>query len=376
MIRLIALALGALLMVAPPARAAECRAEDFAKAVDEAGAKLRAFNQANAAKVRGKMQRLKEKRGWSDVDYESRAMEAVHDARLAELTGRADELLSAIDTLGQPPAGAPPDCAKLAELKKATTDLLDLLQTKSSYLVAKLDAELGIAPPASKAADPPAARPPAAAPPGPTAAAPRNDAYRPDAAGERTRESWQTKTEFEPSAVPQPLPPPLTGAGEEGEGYTIDEIRDATRGFFGTISTNLAAVLEHAFASYGRPTGYVLGQEGGGAFLAGLRYGSGTLFMRKGGERPVYWHGPSLGYDFGAEGSRTMFLIYRLADPEALFRRFTGIDGSAYLVGGFGITFLKGGDVIMAPIRSGLGLRLGANVGYVRFTPKATWNPF
>jgi hypothetical protein len=98
--------------------------------------------------------------------------------------------------------------------------------------------------------------------------------------------------------------------------------------------------------------------------------------MRTGGERPVYWHGPSLGYDFGAEGSRTMFLIYRLADPEALFRSFTGIDGSAYLVGGVGITFLKGGDVIMAPIRSGLGLRLGANVGYVRFTPKATWNPF
>ncbi|MEW5962490.1 MAG: DUF1134 domain-containing protein [Pseudomonadota bacterium] len=385
MIRFLTLLLATLLLAMPlgpdRARAAECTIDDFAKAVDEAGVKLRAFNQANAAKLRSKMQRLKEKRGWQDADYESRAMEAVHDVRVAEMTQRADELLSAIDTLGQPPAGAPPDCRKLAELKKATGDLLELLQTKSTYLLAKLDGELGQAPPAAKAAEGSAGKtaPPAA--PAPTASAPRDDAHRPDAAPAPKRESWQTTTALEPSAAPPPdgtgtarTPPSATGA--ENEGYTIEEIRDATRGFFGTISTNLATVLEHAFASYGRPTGYVLGQEGGGAFLAGLRYGSGTLYMRKGAERPIYWHGPSLGYDFGAEGSRTMFLIYKLADPEALFRRFTGIDGSAYLVGGVGITFLKGGDVIMAPIRSGLGLRLGANVGYVRFTPRATWNPF
>jgi hypothetical protein len=385
MIRIISLALAALLLAVPVgpdrAQAAECTIDDFGKAVDEAGVKLRAFNQANAAKLRTKMMRLKEKRGWPDADYESRAMEAVHDARIAELTARADELLSAIDTLGQPPAGVPPDCRKLAELRKATGDLLELLQTKSTYLLAKLDGELGIAPPAAKAGDGPAGKPAPPVAAAPSAGAPRDDAYRPPQAPAPARESWQTSTELEPSraAGPEgasPATPPPGAAVIESEGYTIEEIRDATRGFFGTISTNLATVLEHAFASYGRPTGYVLGQEGGGAFLAGLRYGSGTLYMRKGGERPVYWHGPSLGYDFGAEGSRTMFLIYRLADPEALFRSFTGIDGSAYLVGGVGITFLKGGDVIMAPIRSGLGLRLGANVGYVRFTPKATWNPF
>ena len=118
------------------------------------------------------------------------------------------------------------------------------------------------------------------------------------------------------------LPPP------EEDGFTIEEIRDATRGFFGTISTNLASVIEHSFKQLGRPTAYVLGSEGGGAFLAGLRFGEGTLYMRSlPGTRQVYWHGPSLGTDFGASGSRTLFLIYRMQDPDALFRNFTGIDG-------------------------------------------------
>ena len=120
----------------------------------------------------------------------------------------------------------------------------------------------------------------------------------------------------------------------------------------------------------------MLGTEGGGAFLAGLRYGSGTYYMRAGGSGNIYWHGPSIGTDFGASGSRTMFLIYRLHQPEELYRQFTGVDGSAYFIGGVGVTFLKGGQVMMAPIRTGLGLRLGANIGYIRFTPRATWNPF
>jgi hypothetical protein len=174
----------------------------------------------------------------------------------------------------------------------------------------------------------------------------------------------------EPDMTPA-LPPP------EQDGYTIDEIRDATRGFFGSVSTNLAAVIEHAFKQSGRPTAYVLGYEGGGAFLAGLRFGKGTLFMRsQAGTRDVYWHGPSLGTDFGASGSRTLFLIYRMDSPNDLYRNFTGIDGSAYFVGGVGLTLLKGGPVIMAPIRSGVGMRLGANVGYLRFTETPTWNPF
>jgi hypothetical protein len=107
-----------------------------------------------------------------------------------------------------------------------------------------------------------------------------------------------------------------------------------------------------------------------------VRYGSGNLYMRNGATEKVYWHGPSIGTDIGASGSRTMFLIYRLAEPAGIFRNFTGIDGSAYVVGGIGITYLQGGDVIMAPIRSGIGLRIGANLGYIRFTPRQTWNPF
>ena len=195
---------------------------------------------------------------------------------------------------------------------------------------------------------------------------------------------YDTPSDFE---VPAPGDPPgapytppheqaLGGGPGDDDGYTIDEIRDATRGFFGTVSTSLASVIEHAFQQSGRPTAYVLGQEGGAAFLAGLRYGEGTLYLRNGGQQQVYWHGPSIGYDIGGDGSRTLFLIYNLDQPDNLFRRFTGVDGSAYLVGGVGMTLLKGGPVTMAPIRSGLGLRLGASIGYVRFTPRPTWNPF
>ncbi|WP_439541871.1 EipA family protein [Hyphomicrobium sp.] len=179
-----------------------------------------------------------------------------------------------------------------------------------------------------------------------------------------------------PSSEPGELDPNGEAFDAEGGGYSIDEIREATRGFFGTVSTSLASVIEHAFQKGGRPTAYVLGNEGGGAFLAGLRYGEGTLYVRSGGSQKVYWHGPSIGYDMGAEGSRTLFLIYGLDDPANLFRRYTGVDGSAYLVGGVGMTLLKGGPVTMAPIRSGIGLRLGASIGYVRFSQKPTWNPF
>ena len=169
-------------------------------------------------------------------------------------------------------------------------------------------------------------------------------------------------------------PPPKPGKGADT--YTIDEISGAARGVFGTISSNLASVIEHAFSKYGRPTAYVIGEEGGGAFIAGVRYGSGRLYLKHQKAGRVYWHGPSVGYDFGASGSRTLFLIYGLQETRELYSGFSGIDGSAYFIGGAGITFLSNNKVIMAPIRTGLGFRLGANVGYLRFTSKATWNPF
>jgi hypothetical protein len=107
-----------------------------------------------------------------------------------------------------------------------------------------------------------------------------------------------------------------------------------------------------------------------------VRYGKGTLYLRTGGSQKIYWHGPSVGFDVGGEGSKTLFLIYKLTAPDELYSTFTGIDGSAYLVGGVGATLVTNGRVVMAPIRSGVGLRLGANIGYLRFGPKATWNPF
>ena len=159
-------------------------------------------------------------------------------------------------------------------------------------------------------------------------------------------------------------------------GFSRDEIREASRGFFGTISGGLASVMEHAFSTLGTPSGYVLGNEGGGAFIAGLRYGRGTLFQRDGARREVYWHGPSIGYDFGASGAKTMFLVYNMKNDIDIFTGFSGVEGSAYLVGGVGMTVLTDGKIVMAPIRSGLGVRLGANIGYIRFTARPTWNPF
>jgi hypothetical protein len=159
--------------------------------------------------------------------------------------------------------------------------------------------------------------------------------------------------------------------------YTVDEIVGEGHRFFGTVSRELGTLIERAFSQWGQPNGYILGQEGSGAFVAGLRYGEGTLYTRLYGERRVFWQGPSVGWDFGGDGARTMVLIYNLPAVDAIFQRFPGIAGSAYLIGGFGMTALGGsGDMVLVPIRSGVGIRLGANVGYLKFTPKATWNPF
>jgi hypothetical protein len=158
--------------------------------------------------------------------------------------------------------------------------------------------------------------------------------------------------------------------------FSPGEIRDAGHRFFGKITQGLASIIEYSFKRSGRPTAYILGEEGGGAFVAGLRYGEGILHLKDGRRFKVYWQGPSLGYDFGAEGSKTMTLVYSLWEPGEIFNTFGGIDGSAYVVGGVGITFLTNNQVTLAPIRSGIGLRLGANLGYLKYTSRPTWNPF
>ena len=135
-------------------------------------------------------------------------------------------------------------------------------------------------------------------------------------------------------------------------------------------------VVEKIFASYGLPNGYVLGEEGSGAIVGGLTYGEGTLYTKNAGDHKVFWQGPSLGWDFGGQGSRTMMLVYNLDDVPNLYNRFAGVAGSAYVVAGVGFNVLKNGNILLVPIRTGVGARLGVNVGYLKLTDKPTWNPF
>jgi hypothetical protein len=179
-----------------------------------------------------------------------------------------------------------------------------------------------------------------------------------------------------PSNAPGGNPPPPGDAPPPAGAYSSNEVVEAGNHFFGSASEGLAKVVEYSFQRNGHPTGYVLGEEAGGAVVAGLRYGEGTLYTKGFPPQKVYWQGPSLGYDFGANGSKSFTLVYNLQYPAQLYERYAGIDGSAYLVGGVGITFQQHDDVILAPIRAGLGLRLGANVGYLKYTPSPTWNPF
>ena len=168
---------------------------------------------------------------------------------------------------------------------------------------------------------------------------------------------------------------PAVAQQQQGQ-YSSNEIIDSGHRFFGTVSRGLAQVVEKAFSQFGQPNGYILGEEASGAFVAGLRYGEGTLYTKNAGDLRVFWQGPSIGFDAGGEGARTMMLVYNLPSTEAIYERFGGIDGSAYFIGGFGMTALTANNVVLVPIRSGVGLRLGANLGYLKFTPKATWNPF
>jgi hypothetical protein len=172
-----------------------------------------------------------------------------------------------------------------------------------------------------------------------------------------------------PAPAPAPAQPP-------SDRFETGELVEAGHRFFGGVSRGLATIIEKAVSQWGLPNGYVLGEEAGGAFVGGLRYGEGSLYTKNAGDLRVYWQGPTIGWDFGGEGARTMMLVYNLPATQAIYQRFGGIDGSAYFIGGFGMTALTANNIVVVPIRSGVGLRLGANVGYLKFTPTATWNPF
>jgi len=371
------------------ASAQTCTREDFAKAVNGAGVALRQLNAENAPRLQAKMRQLKTKMNWPEAGFEEKAYQVLQDERIAALDAEANDRLARIDALGTIGPSAEPDCAKLPELSAASLELQATVKAKTNYMFSKLDQMLGeapvMAPPKPKSAEVKPLPPPAPKPAPPAKIEPKTELsakLEPPAKAERSPKTVPDSSRDVAIAPPAPAPGPPPGAIQdqattpESDGYTIDEIRAASAGFFGQMSANLGSVIEHVFRNSGRPTGYILGTEGGGALLAGVRYGKGTLYLRSGGTQQVFWHGPSLGLDVGGEGSKTLFLIYKMGAPEQLYSSFTGVDGSAYLVGGVGATLVTNGTVIMAPIRSGLGLRLGANIGYIRFTPHATWNPF
>ena len=170
--------------------------------------------------------------------------------------------------------------------------------------------------------------------------------------------------------------PAVAQNGSVSDTYSAEQLVDTGNEFFGQVAQGLASLVERAVSEFGLPNGYILGQEGSGAFFGGVRYGEGTLYTRNAGERPVYWQGPSIGFDVGGDGSRVMMLVYNLPNIEAIYGRYPGVDGSAFVIGGLGMTAMKYKDIYIVPIRSGVGARLGINVGYLKFTTEPTWNPF
>ncbi|MCP1199918.1 DUF1134 domain-containing protein [Notoacmeibacter sp. MSK16QG-6] len=166
---------------------------------------------------------------------------------------------------------------------------------------------------------------------------------------------------------------PVQAAGND---YSAQEIVDNGHRFFGSTSGGLAQAIETIFSKYGQPNGYVLGEEGSGAFIGGLTYGEGVLYTKNAGDHPVFWQGPSLGFDFGGQGSRLMMLVYNLDSVNSLYTRYGGVAGAAYVLAGVGINVLERNNVLLVPVRTGIGARLGVNVGYLKLTPAPTWNPF
>lgn len=193
------------------------------------------------------------------------------------------------------------------------------------------------------------------------------------------------ETDYQGQTVPPPPPPPVQSAGavpidsfpvSSENTYQEDDLIGAAEGVFGKGAEGLAGLIEDILSKQGEPNAYIVGREGSGAFIVGLRYGSGTLYHKIEGERPVYWTGPSIGFDAGANAGSTFILVYNLYDSEELYKRFPAGEAAAYLVGGFNASYMRSGDKVLIPIRVGAGLRLGANIGYMKFSKKQRWLPF
>jgi len=215
-----------------------------------------------------------------------------------------------------------------------------------------------------------------------------NQAGRPAATAEQPSQTWDT--EYQPvdpgpqSAAATPAAPDTAtapGASDRASaaaGGTVPrkDVFSAAQGVFGKGAEGLADLIEDLLRDQGEPSAYITGHEAGGAFIAGLRYGSGTLHHQIEGDRAIYWTGPSLGFDFGADANKVFVLVYNLNDSQRIFRRYPAAEGNAYMVGGFTASYMRRGDTVLIPVRLGVGARLGINAGYMRFSQKNRWLPF
>ncbi len=179
-----------------------------------------------------------------------------------------------------------------------------------------------------------------------------------------------------PDAPVEPQPLPADVATATSETYGEDDLIGAAEGVFGKGAEGLAKLIQDLLKNQGEPNGYIVGREAGGAFIVGARYGSGTLHHKIEGEKKVYWTGPSIGFDVGANAANTFVLVYNLYDSEDLYKRYPAGEGQAYFVGGLNASYLRRGDVVLIPIRVGAGLRLGINAGYMKFSKEQKWSPF
>lgn len=175
-----------------------------------------------------------------------------------------------------------------------------------------------------------------------------------------------------PGASPSPEPSPAQG----DQTYRVNDLVNAAEGVFGKGAKGLAELIEDLLKKQGEPNGYIVGREAGGALVVGLRYGSGKLHHKIEGEKPVFWTGPSIGFDAGANAAQTFVLVYNLYNTDDIYKRFAAAEGQAYLVGGFHVSYLRRGDIVIIPVRTGAGLRLGVNAGYMKFSKKVRWVPF
>ena len=216
------------------------------------------------------------------------------------------------------------------------------------------------------------------APPTPaaTTSVPPREAPPPDPADDAAPPPASVEAQPEGTRAPPPADAKQLARADASNSYAQADVIDAAEGVFGKGAAGLAGVIEKVFKNQGRPNGYIAGREAGGAIVVGVRYGSGTLYHKIEGQRPVFWTGPSIGFDLGANGAKSFVLVYNLHDTQELFRRFPAVEGDVYVVGGFTASYLRSGDKVLIPIRLGVGWRLGANIGYMRFTEKSRWSPF